>query len=428
MTAAGGRDAPALPAGGDAHAWRYFLDAFYGAPNIGDEALCDAVVSGLLRELPFAEFTVATRNRAASEQYCSARPDWLTGWYPQPSFWRSLPRRIAAIARSDLVVHGGGGTYQDVHGWSLLGGLLLTAGLGLLLGRPLVTAAIGAGPLRRLWLRRWVRRVLRHAVLVTVRDEASRDCLVDCGIERDRIVVTADPVIGWVAAAATAGPQPAAAHEVGLAIRPHPDLNEAAVAALIERLAAGGDRVTLLGYELPDEALALRLRPLLSPAAQAAFAYEPPHSVAAAIAAVRRMRALIAMRLHANVFAAGLGVPTIALSYDSKVSSFMAQAGLSAWTRAVTSAGPGLADELKVCVAWHAQNASLMRERFASLARESRRTFDLIAKTPQQRFSIAARLVGGWAALAFLSLGLWSQFVRPFRLLRRILFGATRKQ
>ena len=160
----------------------------YGATNIGD----DAILTALLRQLEGHKVTVF-----------SAYPEMtkpLFGTKAAPLFplgFRSLYRNgfrrpYRALKKSDVVILGGGGLFQDSYlyacflwAWQVFWVRLLK--------KPLFICATGVGPLNTRigrWLTRWA---YNQASVITVRDQYSADVLKKIGLKRD-VHITADPV------------------------------------------------------------------------------------------------------------------------------------------------------------------------------------------------------------------------------------------
>ncbi len=86
---------------------------------------------------------------------------------------------------------------------------------------------------------------------------------------------------------------------------------------------------------------------------------------------------VVGMRLHGLIFGAAMGRPLLALSYDRKVSSFMAQLGASEWTLAVTDAAALVA---KAAALWPQREvvAQQIAARATELKRKARLNANII--------------------------------------------------
>jgi len=395
------------------------MTGFFGSPNLGDEAICLSVLRAFRRH--HARCVVATHSAARSRQSCGVNASWIEGDYPHPSFWLNFSRHLAAIWRADIVTIGGGGLFQDVQSWSVLPSFMLPAALGIMAGKRVATVAIGAGPLQRPWLSRLMAGMCRGMSLITVRDQGSADFLAERGVDRERIIVTGDPVCAMIASN-TRRRRPARTRPiVGLSVRRWPGADQHRIAALIDRLVSSGYDVRILRLQPhPFDRFEQDLDTLVAPDVRQHLGVWTPRSVRDAIDRISRLDALIAMRLHANMIAVGLGVPTLAISYDPKVDSFMRRVGLARWSRPVTSLGEDLLPDLEACIRDETSHRARLASRFAEIVRDAETTFPLILDAPRARLDAMTRLRAAGVALLLIALGLASQVRRPVRKLRQI--------
>ncbi|MGQ9732608.1 MAG: polysaccharide pyruvyl transferase CsaB [Candidatus Zipacnadales bacterium] len=297
---------------------RILLSGYYGFGNAGDEAILVGLLTALRERLPEAEFTVLSADPTVTRASYSVRAE-------QRWDVRILWREIGA---ADLLIQGGGGLIQDATSRKSAFYYLSLLGAAYLRGTPYVICAQGVGPLHHWVLRRLTASLFRRAHAITVRDQGSANLLADIGVPVESIHVTADPAVLVEPAPyediASLLPPAVEGLRVGLALRPA--LN---ASALIE---AG-----IVAAEVLQRNYGARVVPLaLHPATDGALAEEAAHRLAASpipgskpplspsrwVALVRRLDFVIAMRLHACIFAAAQGVPFVALAYDPKVAAF----------------------------------------------------------------------------------------------------------
>ena len=169
------------------------LAGYYGFGNTGDEAILASILAGLRRRVPGTAFIVVSGDPEATR----------TQHGVEAVGWRDVSAISASVGKSDVVLVGGGGLFQDY--WGLDTKTLLTprhgeiafyAGpvvLAALARKPALLYGLGFGPLASPEARRYARAVADAAVHLSVRDEASRDLLVATGVPEARITVTADP-------------------------------------------------------------------------------------------------------------------------------------------------------------------------------------------------------------------------------------------
>jgi len=161
---------------------RILVLGYYGFGNFGDELILSALQDEFTSIECQAVFVVNKPNQYANP-VC-----------PRHTFVdRHSPTAMRAALRAcDYVMLGGGGLIQDVTSWRsslyYLGILLLAA----LHNKRILSYAQGVGPVRRFWIRRVVRSVFDRMILIDVRDDASRDLLLDCGVRTQDIYVSSD--------------------------------------------------------------------------------------------------------------------------------------------------------------------------------------------------------------------------------------------
>ncbi|HEX6254746.1 MAG TPA: polysaccharide pyruvyl transferase family protein [Euzebyales bacterium] len=317
---------------------RVTVAAWIGSANAGDELIFAALRAKLVAR--GARVTAITAHARDADGGVPA-----VGHLDAAAVWR-------AVAGGDALVFGGGGLLQDQTSSFNLPLHLSRLWIAGLTRTPHAVVGVGAGPLQTRIGRGQVRRALRGATAVTVRDRPSARTLRRAGVRGVR--VTADLAVSLPS------PQVAPADAITACLRPWrggrnclPVATRAArdvtPEAMVDRLARGLDAAAgALGLpvrlvamqrgwdDLLHARVARRLRApvtLLSP---------PPERVVAEIAATR---VVVAMRYHAAVAAILAGRPAALIGYAPKVAAIGAEMGPAArmvgWT---PEALDGLAD------------------------------------------------------------------------------------
>lgn len=287
----------------DAGRLRWLVSGYFGARNLGDEALLAGLLGGL-------------RDRGARVvQVLSLDPAHTRALHGVPARRRvcGLP---AALLGSDVLVSGGGGLLQDVTSGRSLGYYLGVIRAARALRRRAVVYGQSLGPLSVGGQRR-VQRALRGLPL-GLRDAPSLALAQRLGLS-----ATA------VADAALALPVPPATQRDAVVLVPRGGLSQATMAlrALGEEAEARGLAVEGLAcqpaLDLPEVA---RLRARLPTLRQ--LPVEPPE---AALAALAGARLVVSVRLHGLVLATVAAVPHVGLAYDPKVAGFAQRSGAPFW-------------------------------------------------------------------------------------------------
>lgn len=322
---------------------RVLLAGYFGAGNLGDEAILASTLAQLRDALGEAFLPVV----AAYD------PAWIRAFHGEVEtvdVW-DIRALAAAVGRSDLVVWGGGGLLQD-HWYVPAEELLLDARggvpahlrvplLAVLKGVPCMMYGQGVGPLSHPESRRAAALVCSALAAITVRDQASAELLRDCGVRGVQVTVSADPALATVPsseATALALLQAAGLDQgrrplVAVTPRIPPDGSrhwvEPLLAALRSSVLDNGGAVAFVAFDHRpegDEALCRELAEGLGgPPGAAAFASVlQPADCTALLGACD---AVVATRLHGLVLAAVAGTPAVALDYDPKVRAFAEELG-----------------------------------------------------------------------------------------------------
>lgn len=301
---------------------RLIAVGFQGFGNVGDEA----ILCGLERLLEgAATLDVIVAGTVAPVRAAPA----ARRIHP----WKLLPTPVAlrAIRRADAVVIAGGGLVNDY--WPLvipryLAWVLATR----LMGRPVVWAGVGVGPVRRRAWRLLAGIAFALSNAVVVRDRASEEAAAGL-VPSARVQVAADPAF------ALSGPaNQAAGSGVGVIVRSpapgderHLERLVAGLAATITGLVERGVRVDVLTmHPAEDQAIRTALREALAGGAGKAVQIDDlsddPNTAAAALGSYA---ALVSARLHGIILGAVAGVPSVAIVYDAKVGAAAELLGLA---------------------------------------------------------------------------------------------------
>ncbi len=332
---------------------------------------------------------------------------WVSAWrllrwdLPVPGGLRRLLRVYAA---SDLVIAAGGGylyTTSRIHGNVMLLIHLHSFRLAALLGKPVYLWAQSIGPFAAGYQARIVRLALSAVRLVEVREEVSRDLLAGWELKVP-VREAADAAFLLPAAEPDAGlglATSSASLRVGMTVRrwfrdPAQQLDyQRTMAAFADRLVQECDgevvfvpQVTAVRQHDDDRRAAREVAGLMTRTDRARVV-EHELSAPQVKWLCGRMDFFVGTRMHSNIFALSLGVPTLAISYQPKTDGIMAQLGLGAFVLPITGLSPGRL--------WHAFDH--LRESAGEVREQLRRVI------PEQtaRSEVAGRLIADdFAALA----------------------------
>lgn len=321
---------------------RIVISGFYGAGNLGDEAILEALLEHIRGELPNAEITVL-----------SITPEQTAKRYGVKSLYRGWRRhnweKLKALGQADLLVSGGGGLLQDTYATGIISGplpyYLLIVLLAKLQRTPVMFYAQGIGPINTAYGKALTRLVVNQVDYITVRDEQSAQLLSELGVTKPPVEVTADPVLALTPAAPELAAGILAAEGVpldkplvGISVRPWFNQGEhlQAVAQVADQLVARyGLRVLYIPFEHRfDREVSEQARAAMQYRDQA-FVLQNDYHPRQIMALYRHLDLLVGMRLHSLIFAGTMTVPAYGIIYDPKVKHFMERLGQQQYTVAL---------------------------------------------------------------------------------------------
>ena len=312
----------------------FAVSGYYGCGNAGDEAVLAGIAASFARR-------ARERNREVRLTVLSQNPAVTTQMHGLAAVDRMNMGAVRAALRDcDLLLSGGGSLLQDTTSARSLLYYLWIARMARGLGKPVMFYAQGMGPLKRKMSRILVRQVANRAAFLTVRDEPSAQLLRSIGVTNPHLEVTADPAFALAPAPDAAVDALCSAENISLALptvavalRPWngagPSPLDIYARLLNELQSRTGAQILLLPMHAgEDVAFALDMAartgsPGVFPVVRNVYAPD------VLLGLVGRMQAVVAMRLHALIFAARMAVPPFALAYDPKVENLMGLLGLS---------------------------------------------------------------------------------------------------
>lgn len=251
-----------------------------------------------------------------------------------------------------------GGTYLVEH-YSLTG-RLFEMRLMLALGVPLVLYTQSLGPFEDEENRRLIKDVVDRAALVLLRDERSRDNLLEIGVAPDRLQVVADAVFTF--SAPPARPAARRPSRIAVSVRhwPHnkrmdgPEgFHRGVVSFVSDAVRRHGAEVTFLStcqgipeYWTDDSREAYRIADALpddvKPSVKIDAAFHHPRGL---IEELRAFDFVVSTRMHLAILALSAGVPVLPIAYEFKTRELFARLGLDRFVLDIEDvSGDALAD------------------------------------------------------------------------------------
>lgn len=292
--------------------YKIVISGYYGYDNLGDEAILYSLIKNIKKKLPDAEITVLSGNvEETKKKYNVNAVDRF-----------KLPGIIKELSGSSVFVSGGGGLLQDITGFKTLQYYLGLILLAKLMFKPVMVYAQGIGPINTKLGKFLIPVILNQVNLITVRDQNSKDTLAKLKVKKPPITVTADAAFSLDAPVKNNKTEKIM--KIGISARPwNTKINYVSILAnvadhLIETHKA---KIYLLPFqERQDYKTCEDILSQMKNKAEVAENLKLPEEM---LEFINRLDFLIAMRLHALIFAAICQVPLIGISYDPKVKSFL---------------------------------------------------------------------------------------------------------
>ncbi|MCL1828536.1 MAG: polysaccharide pyruvyl transferase CsaB [Oscillospiraceae bacterium] len=293
----------------------------YGHGNAGDEAILEAVVMQM-REID-ADMPVTVLSRRPEETKKRYGVDSLhtfdfIGFYGK-------------MRKTELYINGGGSLIQDITSRRSLWYYLFTILLAKKTGNRVIMYGCGIGPVIRGYNKRLAGRIINDNVdVITLREPKSLEELSAFGVSEPEIILTSDPAMSLSAAEETKvrdeflkyGMDPDGKY-ICFALRRWPGFKDKA------RCFTDAANHAYEKYGLTPVFISINHRNDGEAADAAAgglripcHILRDPMPAGITIGMMKRMTAVISMRLHGLIFAAVAGVPLVGISYDPKINSF----------------------------------------------------------------------------------------------------------
>jgi polysaccharide pyruvyl transferase CsaB len=321
----------------------------YGATNLGDEAILDGIINLVKNADPEAKITVMSSNPKETSALHNVEsvhllPCGIRSFF-KLIFGNKTGKTFSAISKTDAVILGGGGLFTDekmmaIVIWSLHNAFFM------LYKKPVFCLGQSVGPLRTFFGKMMTRNVYKFSRLATVRDQSSQKLLRSLGLPL--VTVLTDPAFSIHLG------QPSLVKReniVVFSIRPwikgdSESLHKICAQFIDWIYEEYGLRSILLPFqELKDnDSTVLNKIFIQIKNKNAAEVLEYTSDYRKIIEIISRAKAVIGMRLHSLVFSALSQTPFIALSYSSKVTSFVNELDLGEYCLDYENLDP---DELK---------------------------------------------------------------------------------
>lgn len=162
---------------------RVIISGYYGFGNQGDDSLLAVIVENLKKQVPGIEITILSRNPRLTKKIYGVKSISRT----------NIPAVVCSMMRGGLLINGGGSLLQDVTSTKSLLYYLFIMLLSKNCGMRCAVYANGIGPIRKKKNRELTKKILSAADYISLRDRDSYNELKSIGIAEDKMTLTVDP-------------------------------------------------------------------------------------------------------------------------------------------------------------------------------------------------------------------------------------------
>lgn len=296
-----------------------FIFGYYGFKNLGDEAILSSIVKMIKENDSTIEIFALSYNVKYTEG--THRINGVSR--------NSITDIIKAIKDSDLVISGGGTLLQDTTSTRSLMYYLAMISVAKLFKKPVLFFCNGFGPIKNKFNKFLTRKVTNKVDKIVLRDPESKKIMESNGITRSK-EVTIDAAFSLEGVTDTRAKEllaneniPTNKPLIGISVRPWnvgEDFIET-MAKFADYICERGSNVVFIPMQATkDENTSNEIIKRMN---NDSFILKEQYTPDEILGIIGTLDILIAMRLHALIFAAIKEIPMIGLEYDPKVDSFL---------------------------------------------------------------------------------------------------------
>lgn len=293
---------------------KIIMSGYFGFSNSGDDAILKSIIESFKSLDPDLNIKVLSKDPDLTErEYGVAAVDRFKFFDVRKS-----------LKASDMLISGGGSLLQDKTSSRSIWYYLLIMKLAKRYKKKVFVYSNGVGPINKIFNRNITRRVLNKVDYITLRDKDSYDFIKSIGVNNPNIKVLSDPVFNLKEASDES-------------VRKKFDINEDTVLVSIrswmddEKLIS--ELSKFLNY-LIDEGKNIVFMPMQTPRdttisekiaanLKSSKIIDEKYPVEILMSLMKNADFIVAMRLHAMIYAIHQNLPFIGLSYDPKTETLL---------------------------------------------------------------------------------------------------------
>lgn len=293
---------------------KIIMSGYFGFSNSGDDAILKSIIESFKSLDPDLNIKVLSKDPDLTErEYGVAAVDRFKFFDVRKS-----------LKASDMLISGGGSLLQDKTSSRSIWYYLLIMKLAKRYKKKVFVYSNGVGPINKKFNRNFTRRVLNKVDYITLRDKDSYDFIKSIGVNNPNVKVLSDPVFNLKEASDESVRKKFDINEdtVLVSIRSWMD-DEKLISELskfLNYLLDDGKNIVFMPMQTPrDTTISEKIAANLKSSKIIAEKYP----VEILMSLMKNADFIVAMRLHAMIYAIHQNLPFIGLSYDPKTETLL---------------------------------------------------------------------------------------------------------
>lgn len=297
------------------------LSGYYGSANSGDDALLDAVIKSLRRERAGLSILVLSRNPVETMR------DY--GVFSINRLNLLSVRRY--MKRTRLIIYGGGSHMQDITSTRSLLYYTFLIHMAKFMGLRVMLYGNGIGPITKARNITKARKALEACDYISLRDPESYAFVQKIGAKNRNVALSVDPVFSLDASDGRIPDELPILEDsryFAVSLRPWPYNEPNFADKITEAIQYAAKAYALTPLLIPMQPRDINILKEVTKKLTVDFILLPKiYRYDEIMAIMAKTEFALCMRLHALIYAAGMGIPIIGLVYDPKVANFIAYMG-----------------------------------------------------------------------------------------------------
>lgn len=290
------------------------MSGYFGFSNSGDDAILKSILESFKALDPSLNIKVLSKDPSLTEKE-----------YGVPAVDRfKLFDVIKSIKESDMLISGGGSLLQDKTSSRSIWYYLLIMKLAKHYKKKVFVYSNGVGPINKKFNRNFTRRVLNKVDYITLRDIDSYNFIKSIGVNNQNIKVLSDPVFNLKEASDESIREKFDINKDTVLVSVRSWMNDEKLidelSKFLNHLIDDGKSIVFMPMQMPrDTTISEKIAANL----KSSKIIDEKYPVEILMNLMKNADFIVAMRLHAMIYAIHQNLPFIGLSYDPKTETLL---------------------------------------------------------------------------------------------------------